>query len=99
MGTRNLPSLMSQEQFQKQHIPGSINIPLEVLEEEIADTLPDKGAEIVVHCTNINCPASAKAAAKLEGMGYTDVRHFKEGLEGWQEAGFSLEGQDVGVEA
>ncbi len=88
-------NVLSQEQFQKLRIPGSINIPLEMLKEKVADALPDKGAEIVVYCSDKNCSVSSQAMAALRSMGYTRVTHFAEGLAGWEHAGFTLEGSEA----
>jgi rhodanese-related sulfurtransferase len=43
--------------------------------EELADALlPDRDALIVTYCSNAACQNSRIAAAKLDTLGYTDVR-------------------------
>ena len=56
----------------------------------IAKALPDKDALIVAYCTNKECPASAKLAARLIALGYTKVHKYPEGIEGWVAAGNSV---------
>ena len=43
-----------------------------------------KNAEIIAYCGGPQCPQSTQAAQKLGELGYTNVRTFKEGLEGWK---------------
>ena len=42
-------------------------------------------------CANPNCHASEDAARELEQLGYTRVRIFPDGKEGWLDAGLELE--------
>lgn len=67
----------------KEHIPGSVNIPVDDLEELAPKVLPDKSQHVVVYCANKDCSASPKAAQKLDEMGYENVYDFEDGLEGW----------------
>ena len=47
----------------------------------------DKDAPIVTYCTNLKCGASKRLATALRTLGYTNVREYPEGIDGWQEAG------------
>lgn len=85
-----LVNVLSVQQFEEGHIPGSICIPLDHLE----DVAPDKFEEddtIVVYCASESCQASPKAAELLEDLGFTDVRDYEEGFKGWKEAGMDVE--------
>lgn len=85
-----LVNVLSVSQFEEGHIPGSICIPLDHLE----DVAPDKFEEddtIVVYCASESCQASPKAAELLDSLGFTDVRDYEEGLKGWKEAGLDVE--------
>jgi len=73
------------------HIPGSIN----VNHIQDIDTMLDPSDDIVVYCSNVNCIASRAAYNYLEAKGYKSIQRFAGGLEGWQDAGFPLEGTAV----
>ena len=57
-------------EFQGGHIPGSINLPLHLL-EEITAKYPDKNQPIYVYCRSGN--RSNQAKIRLLEMGYTTV--------------------------
>jgi len=59
--------------FDKKHIPGSVNVPVDELENVIGGTVEDQAKKIVVYCANLACQASPRAARKLEALGYTQV--------------------------
>ena len=81
-----LIDVLSAEYFQKQHIPGAINIPFKDnanFVKDVAQHVALKDQRIVVYCLNTQCPLSREAAEKLENEGYTNVQAFEEGAEGW----------------
>lgn len=80
-----LVNVLSREQFEEAHIPGSINIPLDQLEDEAPERF-DETDEIVVYCASPSCQASPKAAKKLTEMGFSNVQDYEGGLSDWQEA-------------
>jgi rhodanese-related sulfurtransferase len=86
-----LINVLSKESFEAQHIPKSINVPGNELEERAPKELPDKNEQIIIYCSSETCQASVNAGKKLEEIGYTNVAHFKEGLAGWLDAGFEFE--------
>lgn len=71
--------------FTGELIPGSRRIPLDGIEQGV-QTLP-KDAAIVTYCAGPGCSQSTEAAQKLTELGYTDVRSYTDGLEGWKAAG------------
>ncbi len=77
-----LVNVLSPEQFEEQHIPGSINIPLDQVEEEFPARF-DRDEKIVVYCASPSCEASPKAAQKLEAMGFSDVTDYEGGMTDW----------------
>jgi rhodanese-related sulfurtransferase len=85
-------------EYERGHLPGAIDIPPNQIAELSASILPDKSAEIVVYCVNPQCHASENAAEELERLGYTRVRVFPEGKQGWFDAGLKLE-HSTGAEA
>ncbi len=70
-------------------IPGTdLLIPFNQV-DRLADRLPDdKTAPIVVYCKA--GPMGDAAAERLLHLGYTQVIHFKSGMNGWHRAGKSL---------
>ena len=77
--------------YRAMHIPGSIHVG----RPEQAAELLDKGDQIVVYCTNVNCVASQMAYHRLVEAGYKNVRRYAGGLEDWEEAGYPLAGEPV----
>ena len=58
------------DEYQEKHIPGSINIPVETIEQAL-EVLLDKNQTIYVHCRS--GVRSLKAADALIKMGYTNI--------------------------
>ena len=87
-------NVLPSEAFKKAHIPGSVNIPVEntEFEHQVGSLVGDKNAPVVVYCANTDCDASPKAARRLEQAGFSKVYDFEAGLQGWKDAGFSVEG-------
>ncbi len=77
--------------FRAVHIPGSISVSSSAEAAELLD--PDD--EIVVYCTNRACPASKLLYRELEKAGYGRMRRYADGIDGWFEAGYPLEGEQV----
>lgn len=69
--------------FEKEHIPGAVNIPLEDIRKRLSE-LPDlKIAEIVVYC--VAGPRSATGQMYLSMLGYTNVKYLQGGFNRWKE--------------
>lgn len=77
--------------YAQQHLPGAINLVADDVDTRAATLLPDKAAPIVTYCSNTACPNSGQVAAKLESLGYTNVRKYAEGIQDWVEAGLPVE--------
>jgi rhodanese-related sulfurtransferase len=82
-------NVLTEQWFTGDMIPGSRRMPLDTIEHNTAG-LP-KDTEIITYCGGPKCPQSTQAAKKLRELGYTNVRAFEEGLEGWKAAGHSIE--------
>lgn len=85
-----LVEVLAKEEYNKGHIPGAINIPLDEL-ETLAKRRLKKTDTIVVYCASYSCHASTKAAKKLLDLGYNHILDFKDGKRWWQHAGLELE--------
>lgn len=66
-----LLDVRTEEEYIQKHIPGSILIPVDVLEKEAPSELPDKNASIFVYCKSGR--RSVAAAEMLVKLGYTHV--------------------------
>jgi rhodanese-related sulfurtransferase len=73
------------------HLPGAINIPHDRVDALAPGRLQDKEAAIVVYCANAPCKNSGLAAARLEQLGYRNVRDYHEGKADWIAAGLPVE--------
>jgi len=88
-------NVLPREAYEKEHIPGSENIPYDSddLEEQAEQKADSKDAEIIVYCADEECQASNKAAKRLEEEGFTNVKDFEGGMEEWKSAGYDVESQ------
>jgi rhodanese-related sulfurtransferase len=77
--------------YRKEHIPNSINIPLEDI-EHIAPKLFKKDAKIIVYCLGYHCKISSDAAKKFVELGFTNVFDYKGGIKEWREKGNRVSG-------
>lgn len=87
----NLVDTLPAQPYARHHLPGAIHIVSDEIETEAERRLPDKDRTVVVYCGSTACQRSAKAAARLERLGYRDVREYVEGRQDWQAAGLPVE--------
>lgn len=85
----------SPEAYQREHIPGAINLPHRKMSEETTGQL-DKGALIVVYCDGIGCNASTKGALNIANLGFR-VKELIGGLDWWKRDGYKTEGSQPGA--
>lgn len=81
-------NVLPEEKYEKQHIPGSINIPVkdnDSFAQEVEAKATSKDQRIIVYCANTECPLSGQALRKLENAGFSDVADYEEGTKGWFE--------------
>lgn len=80
-----LVNVLSPEEFQKEHIDHSINIPKTKVDE--FERRFDKAKELIVYCGSSDCSASGKVAEELMKKGFRNVKKFKGGMQEWHEDG------------
>lgn len=85
-----LVDVSSSQGYEKEHIPGSINIPLEDIKMK-SKGLVKNDKTIVVYCGSFQCTMSSQPAEILTGLSYEDIYDFEGGLQFWKYAGFSIE--------
>jgi rhodanese-related sulfurtransferase len=80
--------------FNEGHIPGSVNVPLGEIRH--TNRLPnDRGTLIVTYCLGPKSAVSKEAAGLVAMRGYRQVRWFREGIQAWAAAGYTLAYGDV----
>jgi rhodanese-related sulfurtransferase len=84
-----LLDVLGRDSFEKEHIEGSLSLPVNEITEETAKKIIPEGAGVIVYCGGFKCTASTKAALKLSKMGYK-VLDYKGGLQEWEDKGNTL---------
>ncbi len=84
----------SPEAYQKEHIPGAINIPHRTM-TEISTSHLDKDILIVTYCDGIGCNASTKGALNMANLGF-NVKELIGGIDWWKRDGHDTEGNNSG---
>ncbi|MGH6809578.1 MAG: ArsR/SmtB family transcription factor [Ensifer adhaerens] len=87
-GGVTLLDVRPQDEFASGHLPGAINIPIEELEQRLAE-LP-AGGEIVAYCRGPYCALSYDAVTVLQDKGFA-VRRLDSGFPDWKAAGLAVE--------
>ena len=82
-------NVLSQNEYEKEHIPGSENIPNEAPDftTRVERLAGSKTRPMVVHCASTKCPASTEAVNKLTAAGFTNVTEFPGGMDEWKTMG------------
>lgn len=85
--TATLINVLSSEHFEKTHIPGAINVPLENPDfvEEVRKIIGGKNEPVVVYCASYSCDKSRLAAVKLDQAGFSNIMCYEGGAKEWQE--------------
>jgi rhodanese-related sulfurtransferase len=76
--------------YDKEHIPGAINLPHRQMDENTTKHL-DKEITYICYCDGIGCNASTKGALKMSKLGF-NVRELIGGIEWWKSEGYATEG-------
>ncbi len=71
--------------YQKEHIPGAINLPHRNMNHEATRHI-DKSALVVTYCDGIGCNASTKGALNMLKLGFR-VKELIGGLDWWKRDG------------
>jgi rhodanese-related sulfurtransferase len=76
--------------FEKEHIPGAVNLPHRTIDENSTKGL-DKSKTYACYCKGTGCNASTHGALKLARLGFK-VKEVIGGLESWKADGYSTSG-------
>ena len=82
----------SPEAYQKEHIPGAVNLWHKDMSFHTTEHL-DKNKIYICYCDGIGCNASTKAALKLLTLGFK-VKELIGGLDWWKRDGYVTEGDE-----
>lgn len=73
----------SDDSFKEAHVTNAIHY--NAVKKDFAKSLPaKKDALIVAYCGGPKCTAWLKAAEAACNAGYTNIKHYKEGISGWK---------------
>lgn len=80
----------SPQAFEREHIPGAINIPHRSMSPETKRHF-DKSALVVTYCDGIGCNASTRGAINMVKLGF-QVKELIGGLDWWKRDGYATHG-------
>jgi rhodanese-related sulfurtransferase len=86
-----LVEVLPPDEFQTEHLPGAVNLPLTEFTEEATAAL-DRGAPVIVYCFDTQCDLSSRGAALLETYGFRDVYDYTGSKAAWLAMGLGAEG-------
>jgi rhodanese-related sulfurtransferase len=78
--------------FNKEHIPGAVNIPHRNMDEKSTKHL-DRTKLYICYCDGIGCNASTKGALNMAKLGFR-VKELIGGIEWWKFDGYATEGTE-----
>jgi rhodanese-related sulfurtransferase len=84
------------EDYEKQHIAGAINVPLEKFSRELIAGLDPK-KQTVTYCADNQCDLSARLAARLIHEKFSQVYEYAASLADWMAYCLPIEGEDAGM--
>ena len=93
-GRAQLIDVLPEAEYKKEHLPRAMNIPLEKMDNATTQFL-NKEAPIIVYSRNCQCDLSARAAGRLEIMGFHEVYRYTPGKMDWLAASWETEGAEI----
>src|SRR5215813_6155316 len=90
-GRAQLVEVLPASEYKKEHLPQALNIPLHTITAESTRVLR-KDVAVIVYCADFQCDLSARAAWRLETMGFQEVYRYTPGKADWLAAGLETEG-------
>ncbi len=83
--------VLPQPDYEREHLPGARSIPLDAMHPDAVAGL-DPDVTTIVYCYDYQCDLSARAARRLETLGFTDVRDYTASKAAWMACGLPVEG-------
>ena len=92
-GRAQLVDVRPAADYEKEHLPAAVSLPLETLTPRTARILR-KDQAVIVYSSNAQCDLSARAAWILESIGFYEVYRYAAGKADWLAAGHETEGAE-----
>jgi rhodanese-related sulfurtransferase len=93
-GRAQLIEVLSASEYKKEHLPHALNIPLQDVTAATMKPLR-KDQAVIVYGADYQCDLSARAAWRLESMGFQEVYRYTPGKADWLAAGWETEGTEA----
>jgi rhodanese-related sulfurtransferase len=93
-GGASLVEVLPAKKYEDEHLPGAINIPLTKLDQKTTVQLP-RDRPMIVYCNDYQWDLSARAAWRLEILGFTQVFRYTAGKADWLASGLPREGNQA----
>ncbi len=87
-------NVLSEDGYQKLHIPGSYNLPLAHNLHDFVQAVEKRHGKdkfFITHCSSVECSAGPRAAKALQEYGFK-AEDYPGGIQDWFESGFPTEG-------
>ncbi len=84
----------SEGAYRKEHIQGALSLTMEELEKYPMKRPLDKDAVIVTYDNDCQNQFSAKAARKLESLGFRNVYDFQAGFDNYKQGALPTQGEE-----
>ncbi len=81
----------SAEAFNKGHIAGAKNLPMDQFTEAALSALVKKNDGVLFYCDGITCQDSAKATKQAMEWGWGSVYYYRDGFSYWKRVGLEVE--------
>lgn len=89
-----LLDVRAKQEFDKEHIEGSINLPQKEISERYTELFPLE-REIITICAGDECKLSTRSSTELLELGFTNVLNCDDGIIGWKILGYPLVGNNI----
>ena len=93
-GRAQLVEVLGAAEYKREHLPHAVNVPLQSLTAASTKFLR-KDQAVIVYCWDYQCDLSARAAWRLESMGFQEVYRYTPGKADWLAAGWETEGTEA----
>lgn len=92
-GDAQIVEVLPRAAYDQEHLPGAVNVPLVDMDAaSVAAASLDRSRPTVTYCYDHECDLSARAAWRLEQLGFADVYDYTASKTAWLGAGHEAEG-------